>query len=40
VVLTIDALKVAIGEKDIADTPGAADGRLLSFVDADRCNTE
>jgi len=40
VVLAIDALEIAIGEKNIADTPGAANGRLLSFVDAYRCNTE
>jgi len=35
VVLAIDALQVAVGEKDIADPVRAADGRFLSPVDAD-----
>jgi hypothetical protein len=40
VILAIDALKIAVGEKDIADPAGTADGRLLPFVNADGCNAE
>ena len=34
-VLTIDALQVAVGEKDVANAALAADGRLFAAVDAD-----
>ena len=40
VVLAIDALEVAIGEKNIAYALTPADGRLFSPVDADRSNVE
>ncbi len=34
VVLAVDALEVAVGEKDVADALGAAEGRLFATVDA------
>ena len=34
VVLAVDALEVAVGEKDVADALGAAEGWLLATVDA------
>jgi hypothetical protein len=40
VILAIDALKVAVGKKDVADPAGTADGRLFPFVNADGCNAE
>ena len=40
VILAIDALKVAVVEKNIAYPIGAADGRFLAPVDADAGNVE
>ena len=34
-VLAVDALEVAVGKKDVADTLGAGQGRFLAPVDAD-----
>jgi len=40
VILAVNALKVAVGEENVADPTGSADGRLLSFMYAYRGNIE
>ncbi len=40
VILTIDALKVAVGKKDIANPVLSADDGLLPFVNAHRTDVE
>jgi hypothetical protein len=40
VVLTIDALEIAVREEDVADTGLTADGGLLPLVDAHSGNAE